>query len=567
MALLTSVSRIGRCYPQNASLKLSKSVWRHKLVSHQFPKRYSTKTSTTASNSSALTVAGIVAVASLAYVGYQISGPLVKSDVTFSPVFPVAEVMKHNTLDDCWIAIEGQVYDVSGFLRKHPGGAARILRYAGSDATSAFRQIHTSLVLRTMKEHITYLGPLGDGEFVVKNAVKVEEAVDMSGKPALSQIFNLLDFESVASKVLPRTTFAYYATGASDEFSLRENHYAYLRVFFRPKCLVNVENVSTSTTMLGIDAELPLYISGFAGSCLAHEDAEWNLQKAACREKIVQMVPRQNLIDFDEFFLGVPPEQQQWAQMHFYLMDELEDMDTYLAKFHSKPSIKGLFFNVDVVDLGNREKDTKVRAQDDQMLEELKEIADNGVVQYCRGFTWDHVQKLVTKSQLPIGLKGVQRGEDVVRAAELGVKAVVLLNHGGRQLDFSRPPLEVLAESKRMLREKGLEDKIELYLDGGIRRGSDIVKALCLGASGVGLGRPFLYAMAGYGEEGCVKAIRILKGEVRNNMMLLGARSIAELDESFVDAGSLAFRNPNVNDRLYDLNYQAIAPPPWGESD
>lgn len=506
---------------------------------------------------------------------YWTKPPQIKSDVTFQPVFPVAEVMKHNTLEDCWIAIEGHVYDVSEFLRKHPGGAARIFRFAGSDATSAFKQIHTALVLLQMKDHITYLGPLGDGEFVIKEVKPKKQKVvqetevdsvydyDISNKPPLSQIFNILDFESVAKHVLPQTTFTYYATGASDEFSLRENHYAYSRVYFRPKALRNVENVSTATKMLGIDSDLPLYISGFAGSCLAHEDAEWNLQKGAYKEKIVQMVPRQNSIEFDEFFAGVPEDQEQWAQMHFYSTEEMEDMDKYLTKFHSKPNIKAVFFNVDVVDLGNREKDTKIRAQDDDMLEELKEIADNGVVQYCRGFTWEHVAELVAKLKLPVGLKGVQRGEDVVMAAQMGVKAVVLSNHGGRQLDFSRPPLEVLAESKQMLKEKGLEDKIEIYLDGGIRRGSDIVKALCLGASGVGLGRPFLYAMAGYGEEGVVKAIKILKGEVRNNMMLLGARSISELDESFIDTLSLKFKNSNVNDRLYDGNYQSLTSPVW----
>lgn len=479
------------------------------------------------------------------------------------PVFPAAEVMRHNTLEDCWIAIEGQVYDVSEFLQKHPGGAAKILRYAGSDATSAFRQIHTKLVLATMKEHITYLGPLGEGELVVR--VVPEEIVDVGGKPLLAQIFNLLDFEAVARRVLPQATFTYYATGASDEFTLRENHYAYLRVFFRPKVLRNVANVSTATSMLGIDADLPLYISGFAGSRLAHEDAEWNLQRAAYRENIVQMVPRQNSIGFDEFFEEVPKDQQQWAQMHFYTTEELEDMDNYLAKFQSKSNIKAIFFNVDVVDLGNREKDSKVRAMEDNMAAELREMADNGVGQYCRTFTWDHVKRLVSKSTVPIGLKGVQRGEDVVQAAELGVKAVVLSNHGGRQLDFSRPPLEVLAEARQMLKEKGLENDIEIYVDGGIRRGSDIIKAICLGAKGVGLGRPFLYAMAGYGEEGVVRAIQILKSEVRNNMMLLGARTISELDESFIDASSLKLRNPSIRDSLYDANYQALPSPPWRE--
>lgn len=506
---------------------------------------------------------GALAVGTGSYFWFRsTTDPAVKSDI-ITPVFPVAEVMRHNTLEDCWIAIEGQVYDVSTFLRKHPGGAARIFRYAGSDATSAFRQIHTKLVLNTMKDEITYLGPLGEGQFALKETFATEPTFDVDSKPSLSHIFNLLDFESVAKRVLPQTTFTYYATGSSDEYSLRENHYSYLRVFFRPKALRNVEHVTTSTNMLGIDSELPLYISGFAGSCLAHEDAEWNLQRAAYKEKIVQMVPRQNSIEWEEFFAGVPKDQQQWAQMHFYTTQEMEDMDTYLAKFEAQPTLKAIFFNVDVADLGNREKDTKIRAQFEDLVDDLKEMANNGAARYCTTFTWDHVKKLVQKSSLPIGLKGIQRGEDVVRAAEMGVKAVVLSNHGGRQLDFSRPPLEVLAEARQMLKEKGLENDIEIYVDGGIRRGSDIVKALCLGAKGVGLGRPMLYAMAGYGEEGVVHAIKILKGEVRNNMVLLGARNVSELDETFIDSSSLKFRNPTIKNRLYDTNYQDMTPPPW----
>lgn len=510
-------------------------------------------------------VASSVAVAS----GFLLLTPAIRSDALLYPVLPVAEVMKHKTPEDCWVAIDGHVYDVTKFVALHPGGAARILRYAGNDASRPFGKNHTALVLKRMKEHVIYLGPLGDGEFAPRPVAKAKTDVVAAkvAKPPLAQIFNISDFEFVAKQVLPRTTFTYYATGASDEFTLRENHYAYLRVFFRPKALRNVLQVSTATTMLGLDTELPLYISGFAGSHLAHKDAEWNLQRGAYREHIMQMVPRQNSIDPEDFFPAVPAGQPQWAQYHFYLDAELEPalMDKLLAQFHLYPSVKGIFFNVDVVDLGNREKDSKVRAVDDENLEALTECSNNSSPVYCQLMTWDHVRELVSRTHLPVGLKGVQRGEDVVTAAEAGVRAVVLSNHGGRQLDFSRPPLEVLVEAREMLKAKGLEDKIEIYVDGGIRRGSDIVKALCLGAKGVGLGRPFLYAMAGYGEEGVVRAIQLLKKEVRNNMCLLGASSVAELDESFVDASSLKFRNPTVNDRLYDRNYVPLSSPPWGK--
>ena len=125
-------------------------------------------------------------------------------------------------------------------------------------------------------------------------------------------------------------------------------------------------------------------------------------------------------------------------------------------------------------------------------------------------------------------------------------------------MDFSRPPLEVLSEAKQMLKERGLDNKIEIYIDGGIRRGSDIVKALCLGATGVGLGRPFLYAMAGYGEEGVLKLVLLLEGEVKNNMKLLGVDNIKDLNEELIDTTTLKFRGSMVNDRLYDGVYEQL---------
>ena len=112
---------------------------------------------------------------------------------------------------------------------------------------------------------------------------------------------------------------------------------------------------------------------------------------------------------------------------------------------------------------------------------------------------------------MPIALKGVQRVEDVLKAVEYGVHAVVLSNHGGRQLDTAPSAIEVLAEVMPVLRARGWQDKIEVYVDGGIRRGTDILKALCLGAKGVGIGRPFLYAMSTYGQKGVERAMQLLK--------------------------------------------------------
>lgn len=140
---------------------------------------------------------------------------------------------------------------------------------------------------------------------------------------------------------------------------------------------------------------------------------------------------------------------------------------------------------------------------------------------------------------MPICLKGVQRVEDVLKAVELGVHGVVLSNHGGRQLDTAPSAIELLAEVMPELRRRGWENRIEVFIDGGVRRATDILKALCLGAKGVGIGRPFLFAMSSYGQPGVERAMQLLKDEMEMNMRLIGATKISELSPDFVDTRGL----------------------------
>lgn len=473
------------------------------------------------------------------------------------PHIPVEEVAKHSTIDDCWIVIDGKVYDVSKLLAVHPGGVARIFKVAGSDATDEFRNIHSVDVLEKMLPFVTYLGEL-IGEFEVKVSEEdVRIANNMANKPPLSEIFSLSDFSYVAKAILPESTYYYFATGSTDEFTLRENHYAYSRVFFRPKVLQNISfNSDTSTDFMGSKVSLPVYITAFAGSKYAHPLGERNLQRAAYNANVMQMVPKQCSYTPKEFFDEVPSNQNQWCQFHFDNVEELENYENILKEMETRPSVKGIFINVDLASIGNREKDRRSRIKDDAGAAALSGIVPGE--KYFAPLNWSHIEKMIAATRLPIALKGVQRGEDVVIAAEKGVKGVVLSNHGGRQLDFSRPTLEVLVEAKNMLKEKNLENKIDIFLDGGVSRGSDVVKALCLGAKGVGLGRPFLYAMAGYGEEGVSKLLDILRKEVKVNMSLLGVDKIEDLTEDLVDTTNLKFRSPVVSDRLYDKAYHGL---------
>lgn len=474
----------------------------------------------------------------------------------------VKEVMSHNSPKDCWIVLNDDVYDVTEFLNKHPGGVSPLMEVAGKDATLKFIQVHSTTTLEKMKEQLVFVGKLrGKFEnFLNEEELRIEEL--KTRVPPLETIFSLSDFESVAKEVLPKTTFTFFATGSADEFTLRENHYAYSRVFFKPRVLQDIEpeEIDTSTSFLGSKVDLPIYVSGFAGSRLAHPLGEKNLQAAAYKYNMMQMVPKQNSFSPEEFYPDVPSNQVQTQQFHFNERREIDEVDKLLRDLEKRPTIKGVFFNVDLADIGNREKDNKQRIKNTAENAGVDSIVDHRYGQYPK-FTWGDVEKIVKSTSIPVALKGVQRGEDVVLAAKKGIKAVVLSNTGGRQLDYSRPPLEVLAESRKMLKENKLEEKIELYLDGGIRRGSDVVKALCLGAKGVGLGRPFLYAMAGYGEDGASHLIGILKEEIKNNMRLLGVKRIEDLNESFIDAKGLNLRTPRANDVLYDSAYMPLSFP------
>ena len=160
--------------------------------------------------------------------------------------------------------------------------------------------------------------------------------------------------------------------------------------------------------------------------------------------------------------------------------------------------------------------------------------------------SWKDIPWFKSITKMPIILKGVQRVEDVMKAVSMGVQGVVLSNHGGRQLDFARSGIEVLAEVMPELRRLGLENDIEIFIDGGVRRATDIIKALCLGATGVGIGRPFLYAMSAYGLPGVDRAMQLLKDEFEMNMRLIGCNSVDQLGPQFLDTTGLKMHTTGV---------------------
>lgn len=469
------------------------------------------------------------------------------------------ELSQHNSMENgVWIAINNQVYDLTEFITKHPGGAAILLKNAGKDASGIFNRLHPINVIDTYMDQIKHIGETDVGG--KSEADKQEEKARLENRkrmPNLSQFYNINDFEAIAKKILTPDAWAYYSGGADDEVTLRENHYAFQKYFFSPKVLIDVRNVDISTTMLGVKTDAPFYCSAAALAQLGHPDGELSISRGCGTENVIQMISSTASYPLEDILDVELPGQKHWFQL--YVKPERKHAFETIKTCEER-DVKGIFVTVDTPILGRREKDFKFRYGEDGPND------DDPIVSYDDpGLTWKDIDEFKKATNIPIAIKGVQRVQDVLLAVEHGVDAVVLSNHGGRQLEFSRAPVDVLAEVMPILRERNLDKKVEIYIDGGIKRGTDVVKALCLGAKGVGLGRPFLYANSCYGEKGVKKAIQLLKFEVISTMKLLGVTKIEDLNMELLDMKSVYGRKFH-DDYLYNSNYETLSNPPFKKS-
>ncbi|KAI9841089.1 MAG: hypothetical protein M1837_000993 [Sclerophora amabilis] len=466
------------------------------------------------------------------------------------------EITKHGSRESCWVVIHGKAYDVTEFLPEHPGGPKIILKYAGKDATTEFDPIHPPDTLDKYLDKSKHLGDVDmstvekEEEEITPDEVDRQERIKRM--PIIEQCYNLMDFEAVARKVMKKTAWAYYSSGADDEITMRENHTAYHKIWFRPRVLVDVENIDLSTKMLGTKVDIPFYVTATALGKLGNPEGEVVLTRAAKKHNVVQMIPTLASCSFDEIVDAKRGDQVQWLQLYVNKDRKITEKIVHHAESRG---CKGLFITVDAPQLGRREKDMRSKFSDvgSNVQDTGGDNVDRsqGAARAISSFidpalSWKDIPWFRSITKMPIMLKGVQRVEDVIRAIESGVQGVVLSNHGGRQLDFARSGIEVLAEVMPVLRERNWEDRIEIYVDGGIRRATDIIKALCLGAKGVGIGRPFLYAMSAYGLPGVDRAMQLLKDEMEMNMRLIGCSSVDQLNPTLVDTRGLSMHAATV---------------------
>jgi len=481
------------------------------------------------------------------------------------------EVAQHNSRDSCWIIVHGHVYDVTEFLDDHPGGSKIILKYAGKDATEEYDPIHPPDAITTNLPPEKHLGPVEPDtaekvEVVITDAEKARQA-RVASRPPLSEILNLHDFEAIARQVMAEKAWAYYSSAADDEITNRENHAAYHRIWFRPRVLRDVTKVDWSTTILGHKSSMPVYITATALGKLGHPDGELNLTRAAGKYDVIQMIPTLASCSFDEIVDAAQPGQVQFLQLY---VNKDRNITKRIVQHAEKRGIKGLFITVDAPQLGRREKDMRMKFD----AEDPSEVRQAGSESVDRsqgaaraissfidpGLNWNDLNWFKSITTMPLILKGVQCWEDALEAYDQNLAGVVLSNHGGRQLDFARSGIEVLVEVVEKLKEKrGVtfpNEKFQLFVDGGVRRATDVLKAVALGATAVGVGRPFLYAYSSYGPEGMNKALQILHDEFEMNLRLLGAPTIKDVVPAMVDASNIHIHTVAVpGDRLYESNY------------
>lgn len=479
------------------------------------------------------------------------------------------EFLKHNNRNDCWVAINGKIFDLTEFIPNHPGGETPLINHAGYDGTKVYEKIHPKGTLEKFLPEDKFIGMLNgeapklEADYLIDDdEEKRLEYVD--NIPPIVTMQNVYDFEYVAKHILPKDAWAYYSCGSDDEISMRENHYAYQRVYFRPRICVNVKDVDTSTTLLGTPTSVPFYVSATALAKLGHPDGECSIARGAGKEGVIQMISTLSSNSLEEISQARIPGATQWFQLY---INENRETAKKMVKEAEDLGMKAIFITVDAPSLGNREKDKREKFVEDTDVDLGDSVDRNsGASKALSAFIdcsvdWEDIKQVKSWTKLPVLIKGVQTVEDVIEAYDAGCQGVVLSNHGGRQLDTAPPPIELLAETVPVLKKLNkLRPDFEIMIDGGVKRGTDVLKAIAIGGNdvrvGVGLGRPFLYANSCYGEEGVRKVIQILKDELEMDMRLLGVTKISDLNPKYVDTRRLIGRE--ASNFLYDDVYNHI---------
>ncbi|MFA5884384.1 MAG: alpha-hydroxy acid oxidase [Acidimicrobiia bacterium] len=377
----------------------------------------------------------------------------------------------------------------------------------------------------------------------------------------LRRSVSVADMREIARRRVPRGVFDYVDGGAEDERTLRANSDAFAGITFRPRILRDVSAIDTTTTLLGRPLPLPLVFSPTGFTRILDPDGELAVARAAARAGLPYSLSTLGTRSIEE--VAAVNDGAKWFQVYVWrdrgLVQELVDRSRAAG-------YEALVLTVDNAVFGKRERDHRrgftlppqigpgtildgalhpewtwkfVRSEPIRFANVTGRAVGDGSAavnlheyintQFDPTMSWRDLEWLRDRWGGPIVVKGIQTVDDAVLAARIGVEAVMLSNHGGRQLDSAPTPIDLVAPVT-----DAVGDAVEVICDGGVRRGSDIVKALALGARAVGIGRAYLYALGAAGERGVDHLVELFTDDVRRTMALLGVPTVAELGPEHV---------------------------------
>ena len=367
------------------------------------------------------------------------------------------------------------------------------------------------------------------------------------------------DYRKLAKKKLPSPIFHYIDGGSDDEVTLNRNTEAFNTCDLVPNVLSNVENIDLSTTVFGKKIDFPLFLSATSMNRLYHHQGERATAKAA--EKMGTMFGISTMATTSIEEIGNLTKGPKLFQLYIHKDRGLTDN---LIERCEHANFDAMCLTVDTLVAGNRERDHRTGFstpprltlksllsfalhpewsfnylfREKFKLANIVHMTDKGSSidrsvmgyineQFDRSMSWKDAEYCVKKWKKPFALKGVMSVEDAKRAIDIGCSAVMISNHGGRQLDGSRAPFDQLADIV-----DAVGDKIEVILDGGVRRGTHVLKALALGAKACSFGKGYLFALGAGGQRGVESILQKMHDEIERDMILMGCRSVKELNRS-----------------------------------
>ena len=340
---------------------------------------------------------------------------------------------------------------------------------------------------------------------------------------------NLYDLEEMARLCMSRDYWDWVAGGAGDEITIRRNREAFDEIGVRPRVLVDTTGRDTSTTMLGKKVDFPVFASPADTQWIAHPDGALGVARAAGSVGALMALATGSRYTVEE--VAAAATGPIWYQ-HYHILDEVTE---YIL-----PRVEAAGYDavcLTVGGAGGRGRDRDVRNQYEPApgwgdLEPVPHMLERVLAYdrfaYC-GLTWKRIEWLRGLTSLPLVIKEILTAEDARRCVDAGASAIVVSNHGGRSFDTEQASIEALPA---IVDEVGGE--VEIYLDSGVRRGSDALKALALGARAVGVGRPLFWGLAVGGESGARMVFEMLRDEFSRAMAICGCMSVDDIDESLV---------------------------------